>query len=128
MMGRPRSPGGRHCTFALGRPRVYAVDTPWYAREQLPRAHLRAAHPAPRPLHASRWALMRVPTSVRFADVAVIRDGGTALLCMIEGREVWVPVLEMQYGSEVAKIGDCGRLVISRQFAEQVGLRGRPRT
>jgi len=71
---------------------------------------------------------MGVLPSVRFADVEVIRDGGTALLCMIEGREVWVPVLEMQYGSEVAKVGDRGRLVISRRLAQQIGLRWRPRT
>jgi len=36
---------------------------------------------------------------------------------------VWVPVLEMKYGSEVAKVGDHGKLVISRWLAEQVGLR-----
>ena len=66
---------------------------------------------------------MGVPTSVRFAGVKVNRDDGTALLCMIEGREVWVPVLEIKYGSEVAKVGDRGKLVISRRLAEQVGLR-----
>ncbi len=66
---------------------------------------------------------MGVPTSVRVADVEVILDSGTALLCMIGERQVWVPVLEMKYGSEVAKVGDHGKLVISRWLAEQVGLR-----
>ena len=66
---------------------------------------------------------MGVPTSVRVADVEVIVDGGTALLCVIDGKQVWVPVLEMKYGSEVAKVGDRGKLVISRWLAEQVGLR-----
>jgi hypothetical protein len=66
---------------------------------------------------------MGVPTSARFADVEVLRDSGTALLCVIGARQVWVPVLEMKYGSEVAKVGDHGKLVISRWLAEQVGLR-----
>jgi hypothetical protein len=66
---------------------------------------------------------MGVPTAARFADVEVIWDGGTALLCVIGGRRVWVPVLEMKYGSEVAKLGDRGKLVVSRWLAEQVGLR-----
>ena len=66
---------------------------------------------------------MGVPTAVRVADVEVIGDGGTALLCVIDGKQVWVPVLEMKYGSQVAKVGDRGKLVISRWLAEQVGLR-----
>ncbi len=37
--------------------------------------------------------------AARFADVEVIGDSGTALLCMIGERQVWVPVLEMKYGS-----------------------------
>ena len=60
---------------------------------------------------------------VHFSGVEVIGDSGTALLCMIGERQVWVPVLEMKYGSEVAKVGDHGKLVISRWLAEQVGLR-----
>jgi hypothetical protein len=35
-----------------------------------------------------------------------------------------VPVLKMKYGSQVAKLGDRGKLVISRWLAEQVALRG----
>ena len=66
---------------------------------------------------------MDVPTSARFADVDVLRDSGTALLCVIGERQVWVPVLEMKYGSQVAKVGDRGKLVISRWLAEKVGLR-----
>jgi len=59
---------------------------------------------------------------VHFSGVEVIGDSGTALLCMIGERQVWVPVLEMKYGSQVAKVGDRGKLVISRWLAEQVGL------
>ena len=66
---------------------------------------------------------MGVPTAAHLADVEVIGDSGTALLCMIGERQVWVPVLEMKYGSQVAKVGDRGKLVISRWLAEQVGLR-----
>ena len=36
---------------------------------------------------------------VHFSGVEVIGDSGTALLCMIGERQVWVPVLEMKYGS-----------------------------
>jgi hypothetical protein len=42
--------------------------------------------------------------------------------CVIGGNQVWVPVLEMKYGSQ-AKVGGRGKLVISRWLAEQVGLR-----
>ena len=66
---------------------------------------------------------MGVPTAAHLADVEVIGDSGTALLCMIGERQVWVPVLEMKYGNEIAKVGDRGKLVMSGWLAEQVGLR-----
>ena len=58
-----------------------------------------------------------------FRAVEVIRDAGTAFLCLIGTKQVWVPLTEIRYGSEVAQIGHRGRLVVSRWFAEHIGLR-----
>ena len=58
-----------------------------------------------------------------FRAVEVIRDAGTAFLCLIGAKQVWVPLTEIRYGSEVAQIGHRGRLVVSRWFAENIGLR-----
>jgi len=48
----------------------------------------------------------------RFADVEVVEDAGSALLCSVCGRCVWVPVMEIRYGTEVGKTGGRGNLVI----------------
>jgi len=58
-----------------------------------------------------------------FRAVEVIRDAGAAFLCLIGAKQVWVPLTEIRYGSEVAQIGHRGRLVVSRWFAENIGLR-----
>ncbi len=58
----------------------------------------------------------------RFRDVEVIEDAGNALLCTVSGKRVWVPVLEIRYGTEVGKLGDRGNLVIPRRVAERIGL------
>jgi len=57
-----------------------------------------------------------------FRAVQVLRDTGTAFLCLIGTQRVWVPVTEIRYGSEVSQIGDRGKLIISEWFAENVGL------
>jgi len=38
---------------------------------------------------------------------------------------VWVPLTEIRYGSDVAQIGDRGRLIVSRWFAQHIGLHRR---
>ena len=58
-----------------------------------------------------------------FRAVEVIRDAGTAFLCLIGTKQVWVPLTEIRYGSEVARIGDRGRLIISEWLAQKMGLR-----
>ncbi len=60
-----------------------------------------------------------------FRAAEVIRDNGTAFLCLIGTKEVWVPLTEMRYGTELAQIGDRGRLIVSRWFAQSIGLRRR---
>ena len=62
-----------------------------------------------------------------FRAVEVIRDTGTDFLCVVGTREVWVPLTEIRYGSELARIGDRGRLIVSRWFAQNVGLGRRRR-
>jgi hypothetical protein len=62
-----------------------------------------------------------------FRAVEVIRDTGTDFLCLIGTQQVWVPLTEIRYGSELARMGDRGRLIVSRWFAENVGLPRRRR-
>jgi hypothetical protein len=58
-----------------------------------------------------------------FGRVHVLRDVGTDFLCLLGARQVWVPLTEIRYGTELAKAGDYGRLVISTWFAQALGLR-----
>ena len=60
-----------------------------------------------------------------FRGVQVMRDAGTAFLCLIGTEQVWVPLIEIRYGSELAQRGDYGRLIVSRWFAQHVGLHRR---
>ena len=59
--------------------------------------------------------------TVVFRAVKVLRDSGTAFLCLIGTKQAWVPLTEIHYGSELAKIGDRGRLIISRWFGQSIG-------
>jgi hypothetical protein len=63
--------------------------------------------------------------TVRFRAVEVIRDTGTAFLCMFGTEQVWVPLSEILYGSELAQIGDRGKLITSRWFARHIRQRRR---
>jgi len=61
---------------------------------------------------------------VTFADVEVIRSAGPALLCRVGGKEVWIPCVNVVPTDEatVRMPGDCGRLVIPRWLALNLGL------
>ena len=61
--------------------------------------------------------------TTRFRAAEVIRDSGTEFLCLIGTKKVWVPLTEIRHGSELYRIGCRGRLILSRWFAEEVGLR-----
>jgi hypothetical protein len=65
--------------------------------------------------------------SAMFRAVEVIRDTGTAFLCLVGSQQVWVPLTEIRYGSELSRMGDRGRLIVSRWFARNIGLRRRGR-
>ena len=58
-----------------------------------------------------------------FRAVHILRDAGTAFLCLIGTKQVWVPLTEIRYGSEVAQTGHRGRLIISEWLAHKMGLR-----
>lgn len=55
-------------------------------------------------------------------DVTVVRATEKALLCRLDGREVWVPRSLIGDDSEVADAGDEGTLVVATWFAEKEGL------
>jgi hypothetical protein len=58
-----------------------------------------------------------------FRSVDVIRDAGTAFLCSVGRKEVWVPLTEIRYGTDLTKPGDHGTLIISGWLARTLGLR-----
>jgi len=69
-------------------------------------------------------ALMR--DFVTFEDVEVVRKSGPALLCRVEDKEVWIPYVNIVMTDEatIRRPGDCGRLVIPRWLALNLGLAG----
>lgn len=60
--------------------------------------------------------------TVSIPDVECIRDTGKALLCRINGRDVWVPQSVIHDDSEVYGLGHEGKLVIAGWFAEKEKL------
>lgn len=59
---------------------------------------------------------------VTFEGVEVIRETTDALLCQIEGKEIWMPKSQLSEESEVRGDGDKGDLVCSEWIANQKGL------
>lgn len=59
---------------------------------------------------------------VSFENVRAIRDSGKALLCVIDGAEVWVPHSQIDDDSQVYQAGHEGTLVISEWLATAKGL------
>jgi hypothetical protein len=57
-----------------------------------------------------------------FRGVDVIRDIGTAFLCLVGRKQVWVPLTEIRYGTDLTKPGDHGTLIISTWLAETLDL------
>ena len=59
---------------------------------------------------------------VTFDDVEVLSDG-VILSCRVGTKGiVWVPPRRMQPGTTIARTGDRGRLVLSRDVALNLGL------
>ena len=60
---------------------------------------------------------------VTLDDVEVTNDGGGIILsCRVGKKVVWVPPRRMLPGTTVARRGDRGRLVLSREVALNLGL------
>jgi hypothetical protein len=60
--------------------------------------------------------------TVSFDDVEALVDTGDALLCVIEGNEVWIPSSQIHADSEVFEKGQVGKLVVTEWIAMQKGL------
>jgi len=58
----------------------------------------------------------------RFPDSRGLRATDKALLCLIDGEEVWVPQSQIDDDSEVWRAGDEGHLVVSSWWAQERGL------
>jgi hypothetical protein len=59
---------------------------------------------------------------VEFEDVRVKAETELAILCEIDGKEVWIPRSQVHDDSEVSSQGDEGTLILARWFAEKEGL------
>ena len=68
--------------------------------------------------------MTRPRPTVAFEDVGVVRRTDSALLCVIDGKEVWIPVSQIDDDSEVFDDGENGegKLVITEWIAIQKGL------
>lgn len=62
----------------------------------------------------------REPVSID--DVECLKETDKALLCLIDGEEIWIPKSQIDEESEVYEEGQTGLLVITRWLAEQNGL------
>lgn len=60
--------------------------------------------------------------TVEFKNVECIRESAKAILCRVNGREVWIPQSLVHDDSEVFAKGHQGKLVIPEWFAEQEGI------
>lgn len=59
---------------------------------------------------------------VTLPGVRCIRETAHAILCVIDGRDVWIPQSQVHDNSEVFEQGHEGKLVITAWCAEQKGL------
>ena len=57
-----------------------------------------------------------------FENVEALRDTKKALLCKIDGQELWVPKSQIHDDSEVWEVGHEGKLVVTEWWAMQKGL------
>lgn len=57
-----------------------------------------------------------------FPDVTCVRQSDAAILCCIDGKEIWIPQSQVDDSSEVYEAGQEGELVVSQWIAEQKKL------
>lgn len=65
---------------------------------------------------------MKFKRTTSFSDTRALRATDQALLCLIEGEELWIPLSLIDEDSEVSDVGDEGELVVSSWWARQQGL------
>jgi len=66
--------------------------------------------------------VIKGPQVVEFDDVEVVRYTSAILMCRVGERVVGVPPRWMRPGTTIARMGDRGRLVLSREMALNLGL------
>lgn len=59
---------------------------------------------------------------VEFEDVRCLRETTEAILCSIDGKEIWIPKSQVLDDSEVYKKDDEGTLIITEWIATEKGL------
>lgn len=59
---------------------------------------------------------------VTIEDVTATASSSKAILCDIDGEEIWIPKRQIHDDSEVYAKGHTGKLVITRWIAEEKGL------
>ncbi len=60
--------------------------------------------------------------AVEIEDVEVKKETEKALLCLIDGKELWIPKSQIDDDSEVFEEGHYGTLIITQWIAEQKEL------
>jgi hypothetical protein len=60
--------------------------------------------------------------TIAIDDVVALKETSLALLCLIDGKEHWLPKSVIHEDSEVSAEGDEGTLVVPEWFAEKEGL------
>jgi len=64
----------------------------------------------------------REERTIAFENVRVIRVTDMALLCNIDGEEVWVPQSQIDVDSEAYALDTEGTLIVTRWWVTQKGL------
>ena len=68
--------------------------------------------------------MLEAAECVEIADVEVLDGGSLVMRCRIGDRVLWVPSLGTLPGTEIARQGDRGRLVLPQDLAVDLGLVG----
>lgn len=61
------------------------------------------------------------PTAT-LSDAEALKETDAALLCLLDGKEVWIPKSQIDDDSEVWEEGQSGDLVVTEWFATKEGL------
>lgn len=60
--------------------------------------------------------------TAEFENVKCIKVTPNAILCAIDGKEIWIPQSQVDDASEVFSVGDEGTLIVTEWIAIQKGL------